>query len=141
MWHGYGWFSAMRAGDQKPQLTRKLLARVLAYARPYTWQIIGMLVSILLTTGLSLLSPLIFRRMIDKVLPARDIGTLVMLAVALLLIPVISGLISVLQRRWNASVGEGVIYDLRVALFARLQRMSLRFFTNTKVGELMSRLN
>ena len=34
-----------------------------------------------------------------------------------------------------------MIYDLRVALFARLQRMSLRFFTNTKVGELMSRLN
>jgi ATP-binding cassette, subfamily B, bacterial len=38
-------------------------------------------------------------------------------------------------------VGEGVIYDLRSSLFARLQRMSLRFFTNTKVGELMSRLN
>ncbi len=41
----------------------------------------------------------------------------------------------------NARIGEGVIYDLRVALFARLQRMSLRFFTNTRVGELMSRLN
>ena len=41
----------------------------------------------------------------------------------------------------NAAVGEGVTFDLRVALFSRLQRMSLRFFTNTKVGELMSRLN
>jgi ATP-binding cassette subfamily B protein len=131
----------MRSGDQKPQVTRQLLARVLAYARPYMRQIVGMLLAILSTTGLSLLSPLIFRRMIDKVLPGKDISQLVMLAVALLLIPVISGLISVLQRRWNAAVGEGVIYDLRVALFARLQRMSLRFFTNTKVGELMSRLN
>ena len=46
-----------------------------------------------------------------------------------------------IQRRLNATVGEGVIYDLRVALFSRLQRMSLRFFTNTKVGELMCRLN
>jgi ATP-binding cassette subfamily B protein len=141
MWHGSGWFSYMRSGDQKPQVTRQLLARVLAYARPYTVQIIGMLVAILMTTGLSLLSPLIFRTMIDKVLPAKDIRQLIMLALALLLIPVISGLISVLQRRWNSAVGEGVIYDLRVALFARLQRMSLRFFTNTKVGELMSRLN
>src|SRR5512140_939789 len=103
MWHGYGWMSAMRAGDQKPQVTRQLLARVLAYARPYTRQIIGMLVSILATTGLSLISPLIFRRMIDKVLPARDIRQLVVLAVALLLIPVINGLISVLQRRWNSA--------------------------------------
>ncbi len=50
-------------------------------------------------------------------------------------------MINVIQRRLNATVGEGVIYDLRSALFARLQRMSLRFFTNTKVGELMSRLN
>jgi ATP-binding cassette subfamily B protein len=141
MWHGSGWFSYMRSGDQKPQVTRQLLSRVLAYARPYTVQIIGMLVAILLTTGLSLLSPLIFRTMIDKVLPSKNLNQLFLLALALLLIPVISGLISVVQRRWNAEVGEGVIYDLRVALFARLQRMSLRFFTNTKVGELMSRLN
>src|SRR5512140_3177505 len=141
MWHGYGWMSAMRSGDQKPQVTRQLLARVLAYARPYMAQIIGMLIAILATTGLSLLSPLIFRRMIDKVLPAKDTHQLILLAIALLGIPVISGLINVLQRRWNSAVGEGVIYDLRVALFARLQRMSLRFFTNTKVGELMSRLN
>ncbi len=141
MWHGAGWFSYMRSGDQKPQVTRQLLARVLAYARPYAGQIIGMLVAILLTTGLSLLSPLIFRTMIDKVLPAKDFSRLILLAAALLLIPVVSGLISVMQRRWNSAVGEGVIYDLRVALFARLQRMSLRFFTNTKVGELMSRLN
>src|SRR5512142_2037482 len=141
MWHGGGWFSYMRSGDQKPQVTRKLLARVLAYARPYMAQIIGMLIAILATTGLSLLSPLIFRRMIDKVLPAKDIRQLILLAVALLAIPVISGAVGVLQRRWNSAVGEGVIYDLRVALFARLQRMSLRFFTNTKVGELMSRLN
>ncbi len=141
MWHGGGWFSYMRSGDQKPQVTRKLLARVLAYARPYTAQIIGMLVAILATTGLSLVSPLIFRRMIDKVLPAKDIRQLILLAIALLAIPIVSGLIGVIQRRWNSAVGEGVIYDLRVALFARLQRMSLRFFTNTKVGELMSRLN
>ncbi len=48
---------------------------------------------------------------------------------------------NVTQRRLNSRVGEGVIYDLRLALYASLQRMSLRFFTNTKVGELMSRLN
>lgn len=140
MWHG-GWSSYFRSGDQKPTVTRELLLRVLAYARPYGKQILGMLIMILLSTGLSLISPLIFRNMIDRVLPAKDLRALVLLALALLIIPVLSGMISVAQRRWNASVGEGVIYDLRVALFARLQRMSLRFFTNTKVGELMSRLN
>ena len=141
MWHGGGWFMYMRSGDEKPKVTKELLLRVLAYARGYWWHIAGMLVTILLTTGLSLLTPLIFRNMIDVVLPAKDINRLIVLAVALLLIPAVEGGINVFQRRLNATVGEGVIYDLRSSLFARLQRMSLRFFTNTKVGELMSRLN
>jgi ATP-binding cassette, subfamily B, bacterial len=141
MWHGGGWFMYMRSGDEKPTLTRELLLRVLAYARPYWWHIAGMLVTILLGTGLSLVGPLIFRHMIDVVLPSKNIDQLILFAVALLLIPVIDGVIGVFQRRLNATVGEGVIYDLRSSLFARLHRMSLRFFTNTKVGELMSRLN
>src|SRR6266508_4548162 len=142
MWHGGGgWFMYMRSGDEKPKVTRALLLRVLSYAREYWWHIAGMLVTILLTTGLSLLTPLIFRNMIDVVIPAKDTQRLILLGVALLAIPAVTGGINVIQRRLNATVGEGVIYDLRSALFARLQRMSLRFFTNTKVGELMSRLN
>jgi len=142
MFHGGGWYSYLRSGDQKPQkVTRELLLRVLAYARPYWNQISGMLVTILFTTGLSLVSPLIFRQLIDKVLPSKDLNQLVIFSIALLLVPLVSGGVNVIQRRLNATVGEGVIYDLRVSLFSRLQRMSLRFFTNTKVGELMSRLN
>jgi ATP-binding cassette subfamily B protein len=131
----------MRSGDEKPKVTRALLVRVLNYARPYWGHITGMLVMILLSTGVGLVSPLIFRTMIDKVLPSKNINQLVMLAIALLILPILNGGISVVQRRLNSQVGEGVIYDLRVALFGRLQRMSLRFFTNTKIGELMSRLN
>ena len=141
MFHGGGWFSYMRSGDEKPKVTRELLVRVLKYARPYWWHITGMLVMILLSTGVGLISPLIFRTMIDKVLPSKNLNQLVMLAIALLILPILNGGISVVQRRLNSTVGEGVIYDLRVALFGKLQRMSLRFFTNTKVGELMSRLN
>jgi ATP-binding cassette, subfamily B, bacterial len=139
--HGYGWYQYMRSGDDKPQVTRELLLRVLNYAQPYWGQIAGMLVMILLSTGTSLLTPLIFRNMIDVVLPAKDTDSLVWLGLALLFIPALNGGINVIQRRLNSTVGEGVIYDLRSLLFARLQRMSLRFFTNTKTGELMSRLN
>ena len=141
MFHGGGWGAYMRSGDEKPKVTRELLVRVLKYARPYWWHITGMLVMILLSTGVGLISPLIFRTMIDKVLPSKNLNQLVMLAIALLILPILNGGISVVQRRLNSVVGEGVIYDLRVALFDKLQRMSLRFFTNTKVGELMSRLN
>ncbi|HRQ33835.1 MAG TPA: ABC transporter ATP-binding protein, partial [Anaerolineales bacterium] len=139
--HFSGWYQYMRSGDDKPTVTKELLLRVLSYARGYWGHIAGMLVTILLTTGLSLLTPLIFRNMIDVVIPAKDTDRLILLGVALLGIPAVTGVINVFQRRLNATVGEGVIYDLRSSLFARLQRMSLRFFTNTKTGELMSRLN
>ncbi len=137
----YGWWMSMRQGDEKPKVTKQLLLRVLTYARGYWWNIAGMLVTILITTGLSLLTPLIFRNMIDVVIPAKDVNRLVWLGVALLAIPALTGVVNVFQRRLNSTVGEGVIYDLRSSLFSRLQHMSLRFFTNTKSGELMSRLN
>ena len=134
-------FTSMRQGDEKPKVTRELLLRVLTYAKPYWWHIGGMLLTILASAALSVVTPLIFRQLIDNILPNKDLNKLVMFAFALLLVPLLNGGISVVQRKLNATVGEGVIYDLRVALFVRLQRMSLRFFTNTKVGELMSRLN
>ncbi len=139
--HGGGWFSVLSAPDEKPKVTWALLKRVLAYSQPYRWQITGMLAMILAGTGLTLLTPLIMRRLIDHTIPAKDVRQLILLALALLFIPALGGLVGVVQRWLNSRIGEGVIYDLRVALFARLQRMSLRFFTNTKVGELMSRLN
>jgi ATP-binding cassette subfamily B protein len=140
--HGGGWFSYIRSGDEKaPKVTRALLLRVLAYARPYWWHLAAMLVTILVSTGLSLVSPLIFRNLIDKVLPSKDMNGLLMFALALLLLPVLGGGVGIIQRRLNSTIGEGVIYDLRSSLFSKLQRMSLRFFTNTRIGELMSRLN
>jgi ATP-binding cassette subfamily B protein len=139
--HGGGWFSVLSAPDEKPKVTWALLKRVLAYSRPYRWHIASMLVMILLGTGLTLLTPLILRILIDQTIPSGDARQLILLALALLFIPALGGLVGVVQRWLNARIGEGVIYDLRVALYARLQRMSLRFFTHTKAGELMSRLN
>jgi ATP-binding cassette subfamily B protein len=142
MMHGGGRFGlSINSPDERPKVTRDLLRRVLAYARPYRWLILGMLAVTLATTGLSLLTPLILRTMIDQVLPARDLSRLTWLVAGLLAIPLLTGGLNVLLRQLNARVGEGVVYDLRVALFSHLQRMSLGFFTHTKVGELMSRLN
>ncbi len=100
-----------------------------------------MLILTLITTALSLLTPLILRDLIDRTLPQRDVSRLILLIVGLLTIPLLTGALNVWQRQFNARVGEGVVYDLRTALFSHLQRMSLSFFTHTRVGELMSRLN
>ncbi|MCC6891408.1 MAG: ABC transporter ATP-binding protein [Anaerolineae bacterium] len=145
--HGGGGFGGGRirrlssVEDETPQITWKLLKRVLSYARPYRWKLVGMLFIILATTGLALLTPLLMRDLIDNALPHKDVSRLITVTLGLLFIPFFSAGINILQRWLNSAVGEGVTYDLRVALFAHLQEMSLRFFTNTKSGELMSRLN
>ncbi|GIL11732.1 MAG: ABC transporter ATP-binding protein [Chloroflexota bacterium] len=144
MFHGGGGWWVYVWGDEegkKKRVSWTLLRRVLAYARPYRWHIALLLATILVTTGLGLLTPLIFRDLIDHALPDGDAERLNLLAVGLVAIPVISGLVRVFQRKLNATIGEGVIYDLRVSLFEHIQHMSIRFFTNTKTGELMSRLN
>ena len=141
MFHGRGWHSYLRSADEKPKVTWALLRRVLHYGQPYRWHIVSMLVLILVSTGLNLVNPLILRDLIDNTIPNKNLNRLILLGGLLLLVPLLNGLVNVAQRRLNSQVGEGVIFDLRSALFAHLQTMSLRFFTNTKVGELMSRLN
>jgi ATP-binding cassette, subfamily B, bacterial len=142
MWR-YGF---MMEDDQKPKITWALVRRVLSYARPYRVAIIIGLVLILIQSGIGLLTPLILRDLLDNTFPSElrplgDVGRLDLLALGLILIPIVSSVIGIIIRRFNSRIGEGVIYDLRVSLFSHLQRMSLRFFTNTKSGELMSRLN
>ncbi len=139
--HGGGWWGLINAPSERPKVTWPLLRRVLGYARPYRGRILAVLTLILLGSAFTLLSPLILRRLIDHTLPQKDLSELALLSLALLFVPAAGGWIAVHQRRLTASVGEGVIFDLRSALYHRLLRMSLRFFTHTKVGELMSRLN
>ncbi len=135
------WRSYINAEDEKPKLSWDLIKRVLAYGKPYRWQIIGSLLTILIYTGVALLSPLIFRHIIDYAIPEKDINRLILVSVGLLILPIISGFFQIITRRLTAQVGEGVIFDLRVALYNHLQHMSLRFYTHTQLGELISRLN
>lgn len=141
---GGGGFWRMVHGDDEPaklNLSRSLIRRVGSYAWPYRLRILLMLGTILVSTGLSLIPPLLYRALIDDALPHRDYGLLNLLALGMIGIPVVSGLIGVSQRYLSSTIGEGIICDLRRALYAHMQRMSLRFFTSTKTGELMSRLN
>ncbi len=126
---------------QKPQITRTALRRVAQFARPYLKYIIVMLVAIIATSIFALIPPLLYRDLIDHALPNKDILRLNLIALGLIGIPLLDGLIGVGQRWISSRVGEGVIADLRKALYAHMQRMSLRFFTNTKTGALMSRLD
>ncbi|MDE0138361.1 MAG: ABC transporter ATP-binding protein [bacterium] len=128
--------------DQRgPEIDRALLRRVFAYGKPYRMLLVGVLVTILVVSGLTVVPPLLIRDLVDNAIPAADVGRLTFLGVAMVVVPLISVSVGALQRWMSATAGEGIIYDLRRALYTHLQGMSLRFFTETKTGELVSRLD
>jgi len=114
--HGGGWRSFMRYDQSKDrsQVSRHLLGRVLGYARPYWRSLSLMLVAICATALIGLVTPLLYRDLIDNVLPNRDFSRLSLLALGMIGIPVVSGLIDVGRRYLSARVGEGIIFDLRL---------------------------
>ncbi len=143
MMHGGGWWSYLRYDESKgkPRVDRRLMRRVLAYARPYWMAMIVMLVAIVAIAFLGLIPPLLYRALIDDVLPNQNYALLNLLALGMIAIPLISGLVGVGERYLSARVGEGIIFDLRQEMYEHLQSMSLRFFTHTKAGEIISRFN
>jgi ATP-binding cassette subfamily B protein len=141
--HSGGWRAYIRYDEERdrPEVSRALLRRVGAYARPYWRQAVSMMGLIVLISLLNLVPPLLYRDLLDNALPQGDMARLNLLALGIIGIPVLTGLMGVAQRYLGSKIGEGIIYDLRRALYAHMQRMSMRFFTHTRTGEMMSRLN
>jgi ATP-binding cassette, subfamily B, bacterial len=120
---------------------RSLVWRVWRFARPYRWMLLGYLGIIVATALVQLVPPLLFRSIIDTAIPNGDRAYLNLLAGLAVLAALGSAALAVADRYLSSRVGEGVIYDLRVALFAHVQRMPLAFFTRTQTGALTNRLN
>lgn len=141
--HSGGWWAFIGADESKgkARVDRKLLQRILEYARPYWGNITIVLISIIVISFIELIPPLIFRRLIDVVIPSKDFRQLTILALAMIAIPLLSGFIGIIERYFSAKAGEGIIFDLRQEMYNHIQRMSLRFFTHTRSGEIVSRFN
>jgi ATP-binding cassette, subfamily B, bacterial len=141
--HGGGWWSyiAFDEKNKNAHIDRVLLRRIFSYARPYLFAVSMVLVTIVATSLLGLIPPLIYQNLIDEVLPSGDVMRLNLLALGLFAVPLLNGLLGVVQRHYGARAGEGIIFDLRRQMYEHLQHMSMRFFTNTRSGEIVSRFN
>jgi len=140
---GRGWWALISQDDSKgrPSVDRALLKRVYGYARPYLGWMLLVLVIILITSLIQLIPPLLYRDLFDNVIPNKDFNRLLWLSAGMIGIPLSASFLDVAQRYFSAKLGEGVIHDLRQQLYEHLQNMSLRFFTHTRRGEIVSRLN
>ncbi len=123
------------------KLGRGTLRRAWRFARPYRLIIIVFLVAIVADALIGLVPSFAFRAILDRGIPHRDRVLITVLAGLVVAQAVADAGLTIVQRWCSARVGEGLIYDLRVALFVKVQRMPIAFFTRTQTGALTSRLN
>ena len=122
-------------------VSRRTLRRAWSFARPYRGVIVLFLVAIVLAALLGLVPPLVVRAILDTAIPESNQAMITWLAAAAVAAAVGDALLQVVQRYASSRVGEGLIFDLRCALFAKVQRMPVAFFTRTPSGAMISRLN
>ena len=123
------------------RLARDTARRVWGFARPYKTTIALFLVMILMAALLALVPPLVVRQILDDAIPNRDRGQIWWLATIAVAAALLDAGLQIGQRWCSAHVGEGLIADLRRALYAKVQRLPLAFFTRTPTGAITSRLN
>ncbi|MFE6224088.1 ABC transporter ATP-binding protein [Streptomyces sp. NPDC057854] len=116
------------------------LRRILGLFRPYRARLalVGLLVAA--ASLVSVASPFLLKEILDTAIPEGRTGLLSLLALGMIATAVLTGVFGVLQTLISTTVGQRVMHDLRTAVYGRLQKMPLAFFTRTRTGEVQSRI-
>lgn len=133
--------SVMHAEQETRPFARTTLRRIGAFARPHRTRIVQFVTLGVATALLAVATPVLAGHVVDAIVTGDDEGTVVRLALLIALIAVAEAALGILGRRLSSTLGEGLILDLRTAVFDHVQRMPVAFFTRTRTGALVSRLN
>jgi ATP-binding cassette subfamily B protein len=114
--------------------------RLLALFKPYRRRLGSVLFLILVSAALGMVSPFLLRAVLDEAIPQNDTTLLATLVAGMIAIAVATGALGVAQTLLSNTVGQRVMHDLRAAVYRHLQRLSLAFFTQTRTGEIQSRI-
>src|SRR4051812_15272339 len=115
--------------------------RVLRFAAPYRPSLAGFLAVIIADSLIGVATPILAGRVVNDITGKVAVHVVVWIAVVIAILAVIDAVLSFAQRWYSARIGEGLIYDMRTAVFGHVQHMPLAFFTRTQTGALVSRLN
>lgn len=121
--------------------TRENFRRIGQFARPHTRRIVFFLVLSVFGATLAVATPLLAGRVVTAIVEASPVRVVIGLALAIAAIGIIEAIVAVVTRLWSARIGEGLILDLRRAVFDHVQTMPVAFFMRTRTGTLVSRLN
>ncbi|MFD0718164.1 ABC transporter ATP-binding protein [Streptomyces globosus] len=130
----------VNARQERRRISRASLRRIAAFARPHRRRLGLFLALSSVTALLAVASPILAGRVVSAVVDGREASTVVRAALLIAVAAVAEAGLGLLARRLSASLGEGLILDLRTAVFDHVQRMPVAFFTRTRTGALVSRL-
>ena len=134
-------YRRMAAPDDRRAFSAATARRILAFARPHRRKLVGFIVLSIAGAALAVATPVLAGRVVDAIVAGDETRTVVLLAVVIAGVAVLDAAIGLVTRWLSASIGESLILDLRKAVFDHVQRMPVAFFTRTRTGALVSRLN
>ena len=138
-------FAASSMKQDQPSVPRerriRTASKIVRFFVPYKAEVVIVLVAILLTSFLGVVNPILLKLLIDVAIGQQKLGLLYLFVSLMIAIPIVSSLIGIGQTYLSNRVGQNVMRDLRAALYSHLQAMPLRFFTETRTGEIQSRLS
>jgi ATP-binding cassette subfamily B protein len=135
---------SLRRGDKSvldKQLPPGIWRRVFGFARPYRRELVIFLAIVIADALIAVITPVLAGRVVNQITGRESVRVVVDLALVIAGLAVLDAGLSFAQRWYSARIGEGLIYDMRTAVFDHVQRMPLAFFTRTQTGALVSRLN
>ncbi|MFE5091064.1 ABC transporter ATP-binding protein [Streptomyces sp. NPDC056638] len=133
--------NVMNAQADRRPFDRATLRRIAAFARPHRRRVALFLVLSVATARLAGATPILAGRVVNAIVTGEDGGTVTRLSLLIAVIAVAEAALGLVGRWLSANLGEGLILDLRTAVFDHVQRMPIAFFTRTRTGALVSRLN
>jgi len=132
---------AMSADEDRRRFSRRTLRRILTFAQPHKRDLICFLALSVLAAVLLVATPVLAGRVVNVISDGGDVDVVVQLSVVIAVIALLEAAVGLVSRWLSSRIGEGLILDLRRAVFAHVQQMPVAFFTRTKTGALVSRLN
>lgn len=123
-----------------PKISISFLKRVFSYLVPYKGYLLLSLTAIVVSSLFGILPTIITGKIIDEGLLQGDLDRLVMLLLISLGVLIVSNLFGVVESYLNVLIAENITSDMRSRMYAHLQKLSQRFFTGTRQGDIMTRM-
>jgi ATP-binding cassette subfamily B protein len=137
---GRGGFLTEEEKQNSPKITAPLLKRMFSYLVPYWKQLIVSVLAIIISSVFGVFPTILTGRIIDEGLLQQDLPVLIRLIGLSFGVLIIANLISVVESYVNVWMAENITFDMRNKMYSHLQRMSHRFFTTSKQGDIITRM-